>query len=129
VARRHAAAALRSLEPSYRLERARSLATLGAASVALGEVAAGVESLESAARLLEDSQAPRQAGAVWRQLSEVYRLLGDAARALDAADRALDAVGVVREPMAADLSVARPAGQRARRAAPSPAGGPVGGTR
>ena len=129
VARRHAAAALRSLEPSYRLERARCLATLGAASVALGEDAAGVESLESAAQLLEESQAPRQAGAVWRQLSEVYRLLGDPARALEAADRALDAVGVVREPVASDLSVARAAGQRARRAAPSPAGGPGAGTR
>jgi N-acyl-D-aspartate/D-glutamate deacylase len=88
-----------------------------------------VESLESPAQLLEESQAPRQAGAVWRQLSEVYRLLGDPARALGAADRALDAVGVVREPMAADLSVARRAGHRPRRAAPSPAGGPGAGMR
>ena len=129
VARRHAVAALRALEPSYRLERARALAVLGAASVALGEDAAGVASLESAALLLQESQAPRQAASVWRQLGEVYRWLGDPARALEASDRALDAVGVVREPLAAALSASSPVGARAPRAAPSPAAGPGGGTR
>jgi tetratricopeptide (TPR) repeat protein len=129
VARRHAVAALRALEPSYRLERARALAVLGAASVALGEDAAGVESLESAAVLLQDSQAPRQAAAVWRQLGEVYRTLGDPGRALDALDRALDVVGVVREPLSPAVSATSPVGRRAPRAAPSPAGGPGAGTR
>jgi tetratricopeptide (TPR) repeat protein len=128
VARRHAVAALRALEPSYRLERARALAVLGAASVALGEDAAGVESLESAALLLQESQAPRQAAAVWRQLGEVYRSLGDPARALDASDRALDAVGIVREPLTPTVSAPSPVGPRVPRA-PSPAGGPGAGTR
>jgi transcriptional regulator with XRE-family HTH domain len=128
VARRHAAGALRALEPEFRLERARALAVLGAASVALGEDAAGVESLESAAALLVEGEAPRQAAAVWRQLSEVYRLLGDGARALEAADRALDAIGLQRERLVPAVSDARPRG-RAARAVPSRASAPGAGTR
>jgi tetratricopeptide (TPR) repeat protein len=123
VARRHARSALRILEPASRLERARALAALGAASIALGEDAVGVESLEAAADQLAGAEAPRQAAAVWRMVGEVYRRLGDPARALDASDRALDAAGVVREPVAPTLSGASPpAGRRrAPRAAPSPA--------
>ena len=134
VARRHAAAALGTLDESFRIERARSLAVLGAASVALGEDAAGVDSLEAAASLLEAAQAPRQAAAVWRQLGEVYRLLDDGARALDAADRALDATGVVREPLVPAVSGARrraqrPDVRRVPRAAPSRGAGPGAGMR
>jgi len=128
VARRHAVGALRGLEPEARLERARALAVLGAASVALGEDAAGVESLESAAALLAEGQAPRQAAAVWRQLGEVYRALGDSERALDAAERALDALGVLRQPVVPAVSDARPRG-RAARAVPSRASGPGAGRR
>jgi tetratricopeptide (TPR) repeat protein len=128
VARRHAVGALRGLEPEARLERARALAVLGAASVALGEDAAGVESLESAAALLAEGQAPRQAAAVWRQLSEVYRALGDSERALDAAERAMDALGVLREPVVPAVSDARRRG-RAARAVPSRASGPGAGRR
>jgi tetratricopeptide (TPR) repeat protein len=110
VARRHAVAALRGLDPSFRIERARALAALGAASVALGERAAGVESLESAADLLTVAEAPRQAAGVWRLLGEVYRSLGDPARALEAADRALDCLCVVREPIVAASPVPRGSG-------------------
>ena len=128
VARRHAVGALRGLDPEFRLERARALAVLGAASVALGEDAAGVESLESAAALLSEAEAPRQAAAVWRQLSEVYRLLGDSERALDAAERALDTLGLLREPLVAAVSDARPR-VRAPRAVPSRASAPGAGRR
>ena len=128
VARRHAVGALRGLEPEFRIERARALAVLGAASVALGEDAAGVESLESAAALLSEAQAPRQAAAVWRQLSEVYRLLGDTDRALETAECALDTVGLLREPLVTAVSDARPRG-RVPRAAPSRASAPGAGRR
>jgi tetratricopeptide (TPR) repeat protein len=128
VARRHAVGALRGLDPEFRLERARALAVLGAASVALGEDAAGVESLESAAALLAEAEAPRQAAAVWRQLSEVYRLLGDGERALDTAERALDTLGLVRESLVAAVSDARPR-VRVPRAAPSRASAPGAGRR
>jgi len=128
VARRHAVGALRGLGPEFRIERARALAVLGAASVALGEDAAGVESLESAAALLSEAEAPRQAAAVWRQLSEVYRLLGDAERALETAERALDTVGLLREPLVTAVSDARPR-VRAPRAVPSRASAPGAGRR
>jgi tetratricopeptide (TPR) repeat protein len=131
VARRHARSALRILEPASRLERARALAALGAASLTLGESAAGVESLEAAADQLAGAQAPRQAAAVWRMLGEVYRDLGDPQRALDAADRALDAAGLRREPLVAAVSGAVPPAARARapRAVPSRASGRAAGRR
>ncbi len=129
VARRHARSALRDLEPASRLERARALAALGAASIALGETAAGVESLEAAADLLAGAQAPLQAAAVWRMLVEVYRDLGDPQRALDAADRALDAAGLRREPLVPTVSGAAPPAGRGRRAVPSRASGPAVGRR
>jgi len=128
VARRHAVGALRGLEPEFRIERARALAVLGAASVALGEDAAGVESLESAAALLSEAEAPRQAAAVWRQLSEVYRLLGDGERALDTAERALDTLGLLREPLVVAVSDARPR-VPVPRAVPSRASAPGAGRR
>jgi transcriptional regulator with XRE-family HTH domain len=99
VARRHASAALTRMAPDQRVERARALAALGAAFLALDERAAGIDSLEDAAGLLGELGASRQAAAVWRQLVEAYRRIGDTDRALTAAERALSAAGVLAEPL------------------------------
>lgn len=116
VARRHAAASLERLDVDQRLERAHSLVLLGAASVALGEEAAGVSMLEDAAASLESSDASRYAAQAWRQLAEVYQRIGDPARALEAMQRALDLVGLAAPrvlPVAVDGP--RPAARRRTR--------------
>lgn len=99
VARRLAQSALKRLDPSQRMERARALTALGAALVATGDSSAGILELEAAAEELGNVEATRQAAAVWRQLAGVFRSLGDDVRALNAADRAMDAVGLAKEPV------------------------------
>ncbi|MFN8169385.1 MAG: helix-turn-helix domain-containing protein [Candidatus Nanopelagicales bacterium] len=113
VARRHAASALKRLPPESPIERARALTALGSALLALGEEAAGVQSLDEAASELAGAEAPRAAAAVWRQLSGVFRAMGDPGRALDAADRALDGVGLPQEPLV--VPAAAPTRSRASR--------------
>jgi transcriptional regulator with XRE-family HTH domain len=115
VARRHAASALKHLGPEHSIERARALTALAAAVWALGSPRDAASFLGEAGTLLESSQAPRQAAAVWRQLAEVYRTGGDFERALAAADKAMDAAGLARQAMVGTPS-ATPARSRTDRA-------------
>ncbi|MBI1376569.1 MAG: helix-turn-helix domain-containing protein [Frankiales bacterium] len=109
----HAASAAAAVTDEHPIERARALAVLGAAYVAVGDRALGLASLEEAAGLLEGAGSPRNAAAVWRSIADVLRSLGDLERAWDAAQRALDSAGLRTDPAA--LPAAAPAG-----AAPSP---------
>ena len=118
VARRLAQSALKRLDPTQRMERARALTALGAALVATGETSAGIIELEAAAEELGSVEATRQAAAVWRQLAGVFRSLGDDTRALNAADLAMDAAGLANEPVVR-ADGPRPAPRRGTRTVPS----------
>jgi transcriptional regulator with XRE-family HTH domain len=96
---REATSALEDATDAHPVERARALTVLGAAYLAQDQRALGVASLEDAAGLLENAQAPRHAASVWRALSDVYRGMGDLERAMSAADRAFDAAGVLAQPV------------------------------
>jgi tetratricopeptide (TPR) repeat protein len=92
---RHAAeGSLASLGELPRIEAARARLVLGRVLREQGDIDGCLVQCSTAAGMLDEMGANRQAASAWRDLADLYRDLGYADKAMDAFDRALSAVRV-----------------------------------